>query len=580
MSCVAERMPNDAITSPKWTRWRWIWLGVFIGVSCFALLGGHGLLEPDEGRYAEMSREMLASGDWLVPTLHESPHLQKPPIVYWLTSFCLSWFGHNEWAVRLPSAFAAAGTAWLTFIIGRALFSSRAGVAGMLVLLTSLQFFAMAHALTPDMILTFWIAAALASLMCWAEAPDPKPRRWLWGFFTLMGAGFLTKGPMALVVPVSAALTWQIAQRGQGNRVVIPWRRGLTVTLVIGLSWFVVVTVREPKLLHFFLHDELFARVATTHHGRYHAPWFFIPVLLVGLLPWTLLIPSLFGWLTGEWRRQRGLPASWWLLIGWVLWPFLLLSVSGSKLMSYILPLYPAWALAVGAWWDQRGVQRDLTWHSISFIALFVVLTLALAGFSIWTSGEVNLISLPMFFGLIFVLLAWGALLISPSSRPVLRGVTPTVGTLCVFLLFMSKMDAFSDLLGPGASMRRLARRVQSGPAVVFEYGVNAPGLEFYLDRFVYISRGQVDHLLSESEAERKRLLDSPQQCAELAHSGWPVLGVVKRNHVGRDFPTNSWRVIDKAGDFALIQAAETQPAEPGARAKRTWSGSRRPEVP
>lgn len=552
---MAEPMRQQS-RAPRSVGWRWIALGLFLGVSCFGLLGKHGLIEPDEGRYAEMAREMLTGGNWLVPTLHGSAHPQKPPLIYWSTALAMSCFGHTEWAARLPSAFAALGTAWLTYTIGRRLFGMRAGIAAMVLLLTSLQFFVLTRMLTPDMPLTFWITAAMAAFIRWAEASGPGARRWLWAFFAAMGMGFLTKGPMAIVVPVSAALTWQLARRRQGAPVRIPWALGIAMTLAIGLSWFVVVTVREPRLFYFFVHDELFARVATTHHGRYQSPFFFIPVLLIGLLPWTLLLPSLIRWQVAERRQHGGLAPAWWLLIGWIAWPFLLLSLSGSKLMTYVLPLYPAWALALGAWWERSGVRRDLSWLGIAFVAFFGLSTLALAGITLWTGGAVPPMSLPVFLGLMVVVMGLASVLISPRPSPTFLGSAVAGGTLCAFLLLLSRLDSCNNLLGPGASMRGLASHLRTGSPIVFQYGVNAPGLEFYLNRLVYVSKGQMDHLLPVSQAQAERALDSPEQCARLGRPGQPVLGVVKVHHLARDFPTNSWRVIEKSGDFALIQAS------------------------
>src|SRR5881396_462164 len=150
MNAMAEPMRKDGVGS-RFGHSQWVALGLFMFLACFGLLGKHGLLEPDEGRYAEMSREMLAGGNWLVPTLHGAAHPQKPPIIYWLTAGAMACFGPSEWAVRLPSAFAALGTGWLTYVIGRRLFGARAGMAAMIMLLTSVQFFVLARMITPDM---------------------------------------------------------------------------------------------------------------------------------------------------------------------------------------------------------------------------------------------------------------------------------------------------------------------------------------------------------------------------------------------------------------------------------------------
>ncbi|MDB6168210.1 MAG: glycosyl transferase family 39, partial [Verrucomicrobia bacterium] len=137
------------------------WLPLLAVVVLFTLLGSRGLNEPDEGRYAEIGREMAVSGDWLVPHLNGFEHFQKPPLLYWLTALSMRLLGPNEWAARLPPAFAALGTVLLTAWIGTTLFGRREGYLAGLILLSSGGFFILARLLTPDMLMTFWITAAL-----------------------------------------------------------------------------------------------------------------------------------------------------------------------------------------------------------------------------------------------------------------------------------------------------------------------------------------------------------------------------------------------------------------------------------
>ena len=182
----------------------WIWL---LPIVLFFSLGQRGLNEPDEGRYAEIAREMVTSGDWMVPHLNGIEHFQKPPMIYWSTALSMIIFGTNEWAARLPSALAAWGTVVLVFLLTRRLWGSqRAHLTGT-ILMSMLGLFVCARLLTPDMSMTFWIIAAITALVY--ERP--------WTFFFAMGLGFLTKGPMALVVPWQPC--WASASQGQGFRV-------------------------------------------------------------------------------------------------------------------------------------------------------------------------------------------------------------------------------------------------------------------------------------------------------------------------------------------------------------------------
>ena len=233
---------------------------------------------------AEIGREMAATGQWLVPHLNGFEHFQKPPLLYWATAASIRLFGTNEWAARLPSALAALGALVLTWLIARRFFSPTRAVAAALVLLSSVEFFTMARLLTPDMTLTFWVTAAVAALV--------YRRNWL--FFVCMGLGFLTKGPMALVVPICATFGWQYGLRRTGAEPQpLPWVRGLVLSLLIGLAWFITLSILQPDLFTYFWKYELVERFASHAHGRSKPMWFFIPVLLIGFVPWTFFLPGL-----------------------------------------------------------------------------------------------------------------------------------------------------------------------------------------------------------------------------------------------------------------------------------------------
>ena len=303
-----------------------------------AFLGARGLNEPDEGRYAEIGREMAASGDGLIPRLNGFAHFQKPPLIYWATAASLKLCGVNESAARLPSALAALGTAALTYAMGRRLLGKTGGALAALVLLGSVGYFALSQLLTPDMLMTLWIAGALT---CLVEEMHRPAARWRWGFFLAMGLGFLTKGPMAFVVPLSAALGATLAQRRSAAPLALPWARGLALALLIGLSWFLALSLLQPELFTYFWKYELLQRFTSHTHGRSKPFWFFIPVILAGFLPWSVFFPSLARRAWQRLRQKTPLRPLHGLLLGWLLPPFLILSLSGSKLPPYPRPRFP-----------------------------------------------------------------------------------------------------------------------------------------------------------------------------------------------------------------------------------------------
>src|SRR5271170_2139102 len=179
----------------------------------FFLLGSRSLNEPDEGRYAEIAREMVETGNWLVPHLWYLPHLDKPPMTYWLVAVSMKLFGQNEWAVRLPVALAGVSGIFATFLLGCSLGGRRVGIWSALILQSSLLYFVMARFLTTDIFLTQFIAWAIYFFWrSWREL-NSEFFKWHLAGWIAMAFGFLTKGPIAFAIPAVSFLTLLIFRR-------------------------------------------------------------------------------------------------------------------------------------------------------------------------------------------------------------------------------------------------------------------------------------------------------------------------------------------------------------------------------
>lgn len=533
----------------------WLSLALVTLVGALVLLtslGGRGLNEPDEGRYAEIGREMAAGGSWLMPHLNGIPHLQKPPMVYWATALSLKAFGINEFAARLPSALAALGTLLLTWWIGRALFGESIALLAALLMLSSLEFFVAARLLTPDMLMTFWITLSIGCLV--QHVQKGGRGAWAWGFFIAAGLGFMTKGPMAFVVPISAAIVWQQASRRRGNPFRLPWLLGMALALAIALSWFVAVSVVRPELIRYFAGYELIERFATSTHGRHKPAWFFLWVLPAGIFPWTLILIALLWTIVGDWRQRSQWDSTYWLLAGWIVPPLVVLSASGSKLPTYILPLFPALVLALALWLESRLLLRARTWLAVSTVALIIGIEIALHVYHAETGHAIPEMAVVWAVALIAGLAWWMA------PRWIMHVIA--VASALAWVIGASQTDRLTSSLEQQATVRDLAFRVKAAPdfarATIFACEVRAHGWEFYLNRVTDLTKRESDIVLPLTQAEAARIVSSPERMEKHALKKPPAYGLVREEGFERDFSPTSWKIIDRAGDFLLIASVDS----------------------
>ncbi|HEX3150242.1 MAG TPA: glycosyltransferase family 39 protein [Gemmataceae bacterium] len=320
------------------------------------------LLEPDEGRYAQIPREMLARGDWVVPHLQGQPYLDKPPLMYWLVMLSYKLFGVSEAAARLVPALAVHATILCLYLIGRRSLGERSAFWGALFLTVAPGFTGMGRLLILDGLLTLWVTLTLL-----ATFEAIRGDRWKTGWWYLAavaaGLGVLTKGPVPFLLVIPPI--W-LHRRLTGNRVPIPFKHLASfvgVAVAVNLPWYAAIYLHEPVFLrHFFWEHNVLRFVQPFDHLQ--PVWFYAPILLGGLLPGTILLYALARHLgSGDPERiaMRTPALGFWLLAG--VWCVFFFSLSGSKLPTYVLPAFPCLCLAVGDFvartrWSNLWVTR------------------------------------------------------------------------------------------------------------------------------------------------------------------------------------------------------------------------------
>lgn len=362
----------DARSSSYWT-----WLGLaLIAVLWFATLGSRQLLDPDEGRYAEIAQEMLVSGDWVTPRLNGIKYFEKPPLQYWMTASAYRVFGHNEFAARWWAGLCGFAGILLTGFTGTRLFGRAAGHMAAVITASSALYMTISHVNTLDMGLTFFLQLSMCSFLLAQRSAlgSRTERNWMWLAWSGAALAFLSKGLVALILPALTLLVYSVVSREFSA-----WRRlhigsGLPLFLLLVLPWLIAVSLANPEFPHFFFVHEQFERFLSNIHDRDGPWWYFLPFLLLGSLPWTFIA---LHRLTTEWQLDAAQPGfqTRRFLIVWIVTVIGFFSLSHSKLPPYILPVIPMLALLLGDICT-RLAATALRLHLLVMASMLLVLAL------------------------------------------------------------------------------------------------------------------------------------------------------------------------------------------------------------
>jgi 4-amino-4-deoxy-L-arabinose transferase-like glycosyltransferase len=353
--------------------------------ACFAALflydiGNRNISSPDEGRYIEIPREMVETGDYVLPRLNGVLYFEKPPLFYWLEASAIETFGISEWSMRFWPALLGIFGALMTYGVARRFYGRKAGLVAGAVLATSLMYYALARFVIIDMAESVLMSAALFSFLLSAEEKDEKKAIW-WarGGHVAAALAVLAKGLIGVLLPGLIGLVW-IAVIGRWSfvrRALCP--SGIAIFLVIALPWHILAAMRNQDFLWFYFVHEHFLRFTTTVHRRDEPIWYFIPVLLVGFLPWTGYLWHAIKDALPSWPRRADKPVEMFLIL-WAAIVFVFFSFSDSKLPPYILPIFPPLAVLLGRVLGPRlGSRDDLPLGRWVFAGFFGLLAVAVA---------------------------------------------------------------------------------------------------------------------------------------------------------------------------------------------------------
>lgn len=466
----------------QWLAWS------ILAVLWMGSLGARALISPDEGRYATLALGMLQSGDWLTPRLNGFLYFEKPILPYWMGAASLHLFGINEFAARFWPGLSGLMTVAVVAWTARRLWGDATGHYAALVAAGTTWIIANSHFLSLDMGLTFFLTLALcAFLLAQRDGVSPTGQRHaMWLCWAAMAGATLSKGLIGLVIPGATLVLYSLVQRQFGFWRRMHWGVGLLLFLGLTAPWFVAVSLENPGFFDFFFVREHFRRFLTNESHRGGPLYYFVPLLLVGMMPWTTLLP---GMLKQGVQTERGAvfqPLR--LLWIWSLFILVFFSVSRSKLPSYILPMFPALALVAGRYLSQLHPCR-LQWHlplpMLLWLAVLVVAPFA----GRWLAPGESRDALQSFLqvlalaAVLYLLAAVPAWWVLRRGRPLAAVTLVALGSLMAVTAGLTGHDRYGGLLkSTKAVVPQLASYLQADTEV-FSVRYYDQTLPFYLRR-------------------------------------------------------------------------------------------------
>ena len=360
--------------------------------------GSYPLIGVDEPRYAETAREMLEKHDLVTPYCHYQPRYDKPVFFYWLEALSIKAFGFNEFAARLPSVLAGTGMVALAYLLGSI---QGFGLIAAGIIATTLEIVVASKLSITDITLCFFISATIAFFFLGYVNQDSYRRKfafhrktssnWFISMFIMAAFGMLTKGPVAVLLPILVIIPFLLYEKNLLRCIEDSTKEmlsGLIGFLLITLPWYISVHIATHGKFttSFFINHNLdrYTSTVSNHHGPI---WFYIPVLIIGFFPWiSVLVPAIKASLKESSSVQLSSRFSssaltkfclWWALV-----VFIFFSIAGTKLPTYILPIYLPLSIIVAAWWsDAFGYERTQPWRNLTgLIGIGITLITLLTG--------------------------------------------------------------------------------------------------------------------------------------------------------------------------------------------------------
>ena len=555
------------------TRLTWLWdlatILLLAGLWFCALLGVRPLGNPDEGRYSEIPREMAVTGDFVTPRLNGVKYFEKPPLVYWLSALTFRQFGVNEFTARIWGAiFSVAGVA-LTYAAGRAIHGRAAGIWAAVVLSTTSMYYVLSQIILLDMAVAVTMSGALFSFILVMRKPPGQARFAMFmAFYAFMALATLSKGLIGIAIPGAIIFLWVLLlNRWRALWPIYPIS-GTALLLGIAAPWHVFAARANPDFLNFYFVHEHWLRFTTRIHGRYEPWWYFLPVFAVGLFPWVFFAAPVWrDSLAGGWKARRNNGESWFFVL-WVVFVIAFFSKSQSKLIPYILPVFPPAAILIGrsvslAWQGQsvEGIRKG----GIAFIAAaFLLVAVAIATPELKDQPELSR-SMPVLrIALGGAMVAGAAFVFAGLRRHQPKWVIGAVALSSAALLLSVNVAGGNFEKSSSKKLAKILRPMLRTADRVYSVGTYAQDLPVYLGRLVSVVdyEGELKYGIdAEPQLTSQRFLDPAAFRAQWAAPGAAYAVVRRKDHEKWvSTPEFPHEVLARTHRYVLIGKTPTPP--------------------
>ncbi len=469
---------------------------LFLGIFIFAIfylylahLGAYHLMDPDEGRYNQIPREMILSGDFITPHLNGVEYFEKPAFQYWFTAIMMKIFGFSEFTGRILPALSGIGCVALAGFLGTMMYSRKVGLLASAILATSCLNLVVASINILDMALTLFMTSCMVFFYAFERT---EKKKWLIAFYIAMGFGVLTKGLVAIILPFGILFWYVIFTKRPRLFLKLFYLPGILAFLIVTVPWFYLVCQANHDFFYFFFIREHFLRFTTKMHNRFQPWWFFMPFVIIGMLPWTGFLVSLFSkrGVIRQTTSERNRFDIIYLLL-WFFIIFIFYSISDSKLVPYIMPCWMPLAILIAASIKRFEVTNSWLSHSFfinSFLSLAFVF--ALVGYVLSSNyltidefiAEGGLLTASLFIGTIASIFVW---LKTKRFRC-------TVSVLCIMGFFFGLgLHDVQEQVHNNQSAYYVSQKInelQPQDALIVNYGDFYHGVPYYTNQRVALA--------------------------------------------------------------------------------------------